>query len=125
MSERDENVYVMGEEVAQYQGAYKVTKGLYQKYGEKRVIDTPITEAGFTGLAIGSSFHDLRPVVEFMTINFSMQAIDHIVNSAAKQYYMSGGDLAVPMVTVPEPVPSTHNAMQLGLGPFLVSRSSL
>lgn len=96
--ERDESVYIMGEEVAQYQGAYKVTKGLFQKYGEKRVIDTPITEAGFTGLAVGSALHDLRPVVEFMTINFSMQAIDHIVNSAAKQYYMSGGDLAVPIV---------------------------
>lgn len=96
--ERDENVYVMGEEVAQYQGAYKVTKGLYQKYGEKRVIDTPITEAGFTGLAIGSSFHDLRPIVEFMTINFAMQAIDHVVNSAAKQYYMSGGGLPCPIV---------------------------
>ncbi len=96
--ERDESVYIMGEEVAQYQGAYKVTKGLFQKYGEKRVIDTPITEAGFTGLAVGSALHDLRPVVEFMTINFSMQAIDHIVNSAAKQYYMSGGDLPVPIV---------------------------
>lgn len=96
--ERDENVYIMGEEVAQYQGAYKVTKGLYQKYGEKRVIDTPITEAGFTGLAVGSSLHDLRPVVEFMTINFALQSIDHIVNSAAKQFYMSGGDLAVPIV---------------------------
>ncbi|MGK3755558.1 MAG: pyruvate dehydrogenase E1 component beta subunit, partial [Bacillariaceae sp.] len=80
--ERDEAVYIIGEEVAQYQGAYKVTKGLYQKYGEKRVIDTPITEAGFTGMAVGSAFHELRPVVEFMTINFSMQAIDHIVNSA-------------------------------------------
>ncbi len=96
--ERDESVYIIGEEVAQYQGAYKVTKGLYQKYGEKRVIDTPITEAGFTGLAVGSALKDLRPVVEFMTINFSMQAIDHIVNSAAKQYYMSGGDLACPIV---------------------------
>jgi len=96
--ERDENVFVMGEEVAQYQGAYKVTKGLYQKYGEKRVIDTPITEMGFTGLGIGASYHDLRPVVEFMTINFSMQAIDQIVNSAAKQYYMSGGNLAAPIV---------------------------
>jgi pyruvate dehydrogenase E1 component beta subunit len=96
--ERDESVYIIGEEVAQYQGAYKVTKGLYQKYGEKRVIDTPITEAGFTGLAIGSALQDLRPVVEFMTINFSMQAIDHIVNSAAKQYYMSGGELTVPIV---------------------------
>jgi len=96
--ERDEAVYVMGEEVAQYQGAYKVTKGLYQKYGEKRVIDTPITEAGFTGLAIGSAFHDLKPVVEFMTWNFALQAIDQIINSAAKQFYMSGGDLACPIV---------------------------
>ena len=96
--EKDEGVFVMGEEVAQYQGAYKVTKGLYQKYGDKRVIDTPITEMGFTGLAIGASFHDLKPIVEFMTINFSMQAMDQIVNSAAKQFYMSAGDLACPIV---------------------------
>ena len=96
--ERDDGVFILGEEVAQYQGAYKVTKGLYQKYGDKRVIDTPITEAGFTGLAIGASFHDLKPIVEFMTINFSMQAIDQIVNSAAKQYYMSAGDLPCPIV---------------------------
>lgn len=96
--ERDENVFILGEEVAQYQGAYKVTKGLYQKYGDKRVIDTPITEMGFTGLAIGASFHNLRPIVEFMTMNFSMQAIDQIINSAAKQYYMSAGDLACPIV---------------------------
>lgn len=96
--ERDESVYILGEEVAQYQGAYKVTKGLYQKYGDKRVIDTPITEMGFTGLAIGSAFKDLKPIVEFMTINFSMQAIDQVVNSAAKQYYMSGGDLPCPIV---------------------------
>mmetsp|Transcript_34995 Transcript_34995/g.49664 ORF Transcript_34995/g.49664 Transcript_34995/m.49664 type:complete len:337 (+) Transcript_34995:50-1060(+) len=96
--ERDESVYIMGEEVAQYQGAYKVTKGLYQKYGDKRVIDTPITEMGFTGLAVGSALQDLRPIVEFMTINFSMQAMDQIVNSAAKQYYMSAGDLACPIV---------------------------
>ena len=96
--ERDDSVYILGEEVAQYQGAYKVTKGLYQKYGDQRVIDTPITEAGFTGLAIGSSFHDLRPIVEFMTWNFSMQAIDQVINSAAKQFYMSGGDLACPIV---------------------------
>lgn len=96
--EADEAVYVMGEEVAQYQGAYKVTKGLYQKYGEKRVIDTPITEEGFTGIAIGSAFHDLKPVVEFMTWNFALQAIDQILNSAAKQFYMSGGDLACPIV---------------------------
>ena len=96
--ERDEAVFIMGEEVAQYQGAYKVTKGLYQKYGEKRVIDTPITEAGFTGMAVGASFHNLRPIVEFMTWNFSLQAIDHVLNSAAKQFYMSGGNLACPIV---------------------------
>ena len=96
--ERDEAVYIMGEEVAQYQGAYKVTKGLYQKYGDKRVIDTPITEMGFTGLAIGSAYKGLKPVVEFMTFNFSMQAIDQVVNSAAKQYYMSAGDISVPIV---------------------------
>lgn len=84
--ERDEGVFIMGEEVAQYQGAYKVTKGLYQKYGEKRVIETPITEAGFTGMAVGASFHDLRPIVEFMAWNFSLQAIDHILNSAGKQF---------------------------------------
>lgn len=96
--ESDEGVYVMGEEVAQYQGAYKVTKGLYQKYGDKRVIDTPITEMGFAGLAIGSSFKGCKPIVEFMTINFAMQAIDQIINSAAKQYYMSAGDLACPIV---------------------------
>jgi len=96
--ERDESVFIMGEEVAQYQGAYKVTKGLFQKYGDKRVIDTPITEMGFTGLGVGASYHDLRPIIEFMTINFSMQAIDQVVNSAAKQFYMSGGDLACPIV---------------------------
>lgn len=95
---RDETVFILGEEVAQYQGAYKVTKGLYEKYGDRRVIDTPITEMGFTGLAIGASYKGLRPVVEFMTINFSMQAIDQIINSAAKQFYMSGGDLACPIV---------------------------
>lgn len=96
--ERDEKVFIMGEEVAQYQGAYKVTKGLYQKYGDQRVIDTPITEAGFTGMAVGASFHDLRPIVEFMTWNFSLQAIDQIINSSAKQFYMSGGNLASPIV---------------------------
>lgn len=96
--ERDESVFIMGEEVAQYQGAYKVTKGLFQKYGDKRVIDTPITEMGFTGLGVGAAYHDLRPIIEFMTINFSMQAIDQVVNSAAKQFYMSGGDLACPIV---------------------------
>lgn len=95
---RDESVFILGEEVAQYQGAYKVTKGLYQKYGDKRVIDTPITEMGFTGLAIGASYKGLRPIVEFMTMNFSMQAIDQVINSAAKQYYMSAGDIACPIV---------------------------
>mmetsp|Transcript_14865 Transcript_14865/g.29695 ORF Transcript_14865/g.29695 Transcript_14865/m.29695 type:complete len:362 (-) Transcript_14865:59-1144(-) len=96
--ERDDAVYVIGEEVAQYQGAYKVTKGLYQKYGDRRVIDTPITEMGFTGLAIGSAYKDLKPIVEFMTFNFSMQALDQVVNSAAKQYYMSAGEIACPIV---------------------------
>jgi len=95
---RDEKVFIIGEEVAQYQGAYKVTKGLFQKYGEKRVIDTPITEMGFAGLATGAAYKGLRPIVEFMTFNFSMQAIDHIVNSAAKQFYMTGGNMNVPIV---------------------------
>lgn len=95
---RDESVFILGEEVAQYQGAYKITKGLYEKYGDKRVIDTPITEMGFTGLAIGASYKNLKPIVEFMTINFSMQAIDQIVNSSAKQFYMSGGEIASPIV---------------------------
>jgi pyruvate dehydrogenase E1 component beta subunit len=95
---RDPRVFVMGEEVAQYQGAYKITKGLYQKYGEKRVIDTPITEMGFAGIATGAAYQGLRPIVEFMTFNFSMQAMDQIVNSAAKQFYMTGGDITVPIV---------------------------
>ncbi|CAN0121975.1 unnamed protein product [Ascophyllum nodosum] len=95
---RDERVFLLGEEVAQYQGAYKVTKGLYQKYGEHRVMDTPITEMGFAGLATGAAYKDLRPVVEFMTFNFSLQAIDQVVNSAAKQLYMSAGDCPVPIV---------------------------
>ena len=95
---RDEKVFIIGEEVAQYQGAYKVSKGLYQKYGSKRVIDTPITEMGFAGIATGAAYQGLRPIVEFMTFNFSMQAIDQIVNSAAKQFYMSGGDCTVPIV---------------------------
>lgn len=95
---RDEKVFLMGEEVAQYNGAYKVTKGLFAKYGAKRVVDTPITEMGFAGLATGAAYQGLRPVVEFMTFNFSMQAIDHVVNSAAKQFYMTGGDISVPIV---------------------------
>lgn len=96
--ERDDAVFIIGEEVAQYQGAYKITKGLWQKYGDKRVVDTPITEMGFAGIATGASYQGLRPIVEFMTFNFSMQAMDQIVNSAAKQFYMSGGDCAVPIV---------------------------
>ena len=96
--ERDENVFLMGEEVAEYQGAYKISQGLLDKFGEKRVIDTPITEHGFTGIAVGAAFGGLRPIVEFMTFNFAMQAIDHIINSAAKTLYMSGGQMGAPMV---------------------------
>ena len=92
---RDDAVFVMGEEVAEYQGAYKVTQGLLDEFGPRRVIDTPITEAGFAGLGVGAAFAGLRPIVEFMTFNFAMQAIDHIVNSAAKTHYMSGGQLAL------------------------------
>jgi len=95
---RDPNVFLIGEEVAQYNGAYKVSKGLYDKLGGKRVVDTPITEAGFAGLAVGAAFAGLRPICEFMTFNFSMQAIDHVVNSAAKTHYMSGGQISVPIV---------------------------
>ena len=94
----DKNVFVLGEEVAEYQGAYKVTQGLLQEFGEKRVVDTPITEHGFTGLGIGAAFANLKPVVEFMTFNFAMQAIDQIVNSAAKTLYMSGGQMGCPIV---------------------------
>ncbi|KAJ7528402.1 hypothetical protein O6H91_15G002100 [Diphasiastrum complanatum] len=94
----DSRVFVIGEEVGEYQGAYKVTKGLLQKFGPDRVLDTPITEAGFTGLGVGAAFYGLKPVVEFMTFNFAMQAIDHIINSAAKTYYMSGGQISVPIV---------------------------
>ena len=96
--ERDENVFLMGEEVAEYDGAYKVSRGLWKKWGDKRVIDTPITEMGFAGMAVGAAFNGLRPIVEFMTFNFSMQAIDQVINSAAKTLYMSGGDLNVPIV---------------------------
>ena len=95
---RDETVYLMGEEVAEYQGAYKVSQGLLDEFGSKRVIDTPITEHGFTGIAVGSAFAGLRPIVEFMTFNFSMQAIDQVINSAAKTLYMSGGQMGAPMV---------------------------
>ena len=95
---RDKDVFIMGEEVAEYQGAYKITQGLLQEFGKERVIDTPITEHGFAGLAVGAAFAGLKPVVEFMTWNFAMQAIDQIINSAAKQLYMSGGQVKAPMV---------------------------
>lgn len=95
---RDETVFLMGEEVAQYQGAYKISQGMLDEFGSKRVIDTPITEHGFTGIAVGAAFGGLRPIVEFMTFNFAMQAIDQIINSAAKTRYMSGGQMGAPMV---------------------------
>jgi pyruvate dehydrogenase E1 component beta subunit len=95
---RDKDVFVMGEEVAEYQGAYKVTQGLLQEFGPKRVIDTPITEHGFAGLGVGAALAGLRPIVEFMTWNFAMQAIDQIINSAAKTLYMSGGQMGAPIV---------------------------
>lgn len=94
----DENVFVMGEEVAEYNGAYKITQGLLDEFGPRRVIDTPITEHGFAGIGIGAAFSGLKPIIEFMTFNFSMQAIDQIVNSAAKTNYMSGGQVRCPIV---------------------------
>jgi pyruvate dehydrogenase E1 component beta subunit len=95
---RDDSVFLMGEEVAEYEGAYKISQGMLAEFGAKRVIDTPITEHGFAGIATGASFAGLRPVVEFMTFNFAMQAMDHIINSAAKTLYMSGGQMGAPMV---------------------------
>ena len=95
---RDKEVFVMGEEVAEYQGAYKVTEGLLAEFGDKRVVDTPITEHGFAGLAVGAAMMGLKPVVEFMTFNFAMQAMDHLINSAAKTNYMSGGQIRCPIV---------------------------
>src|SRR6201990_1564374 len=95
---RDKDVFVMGEEVAEYQGAYKVTQGLLQEFGPDRVIDTPITEPGFGGLGVGAALAGLKPIVEFMTFNFAMQAIDHIINSAAKTLYMSGGQMRCAIV---------------------------
>jgi len=95
---KDKKVFILGEEVAEYQGAYKVTQGLLEEFGKKRVIDTPISEQGFTGLAVGAAFKGLIPIVEFMTFNFSMQAIDQIINSAAKTLYMSGGQINCPIV---------------------------
>ena len=95
---RDEGVFLMGEEVAAYQGAYKVSKGLLEEFGDKRVIDSPITELGFAGLGVGAAMVGLRPVVEFMTFNFSILATDQIINSAAKMRYMSGGQFKIPIV---------------------------
>jgi pyruvate dehydrogenase E1 component subunit beta len=95
---RDPGVFLMGEEVAEYQGAYKVSQGLLQEFGAQRVIDTPITEHGFAGLGVGAAFQGLRPIVEFMTMNFAMQAVDHLINSAAKTLYMSGGQMGCPIV---------------------------
>ena len=95
---RDEDVFLMGEEVAEYQGAYKVSQGLLDEFGDRRVIDTPITEHGFAGIGVGAAFGGLRPIVEFMTFNFAMQAIDQIINSAAKTLYMSGGQMGCPIV---------------------------
>lgn len=96
--ERDERVFLLGEEVAQYDGAYKVSKCLWKKYGDQRIVDTPITEQGFAGLAVGAAFAGLRPICEFMTFNFAMQAIDQIINSAGKTFYMSAGRMPVPIV---------------------------
>lgn len=96
--ERDDKVFLMGEEVGQYNGAYKVSKGMYDKFGPERIWDTPITEAGFTGIGVGAGLVGLKPIIEFMTMNFSLQAIDHIVNSCAKAHYMSNGDLTCPIV---------------------------
>ncbi|MCB1383987.1 MAG: pyruvate dehydrogenase complex E1 component subunit beta, partial [Notoacmeibacter sp.] len=95
---RDEDVFVMGEEVAEYQGAYKITQNLLQEFGPRRVVDTPITEHGFAGIGVGAAMAGLKPIVEFMTFNFAMQAIDHIINSAAKTLYMSGGQMGAPIV---------------------------
>ena len=95
---RDDDVFVMGEEVAEYQGAYKITQGLLDEFSDRRVIDTPITEHGFAGLGVGAAFSGLKPIVEFMTFNFAMQAMDHIINSAAKTLYMSGGQMGCPIV---------------------------
>ncbi|MGA9865529.1 MAG: pyruvate dehydrogenase complex E1 component subunit beta [Acetobacteraceae bacterium] len=95
---RDESVFLLGEEVAQYQGAYKISQGMLEEFGDRRVIDTPITEHGFTGMAVGAALNGLRPIVEFMTFNFAMQAIDQIINSAAKTLYMSGGQMGCPIV---------------------------
>jgi len=109
---RDKDVFVMGEEVAEYQGAYKVTQGLLQEFGAMRVIDTPITEHGFAGLGIGAAFAGLKPIVEFMTFNFAMQAMDQLINSAAKTRYMSGGQMGASIVFRGPNGPATRVAAQ-------------
>jgi pyruvate dehydrogenase E1 component beta subunit len=96
--ERDDSVFLMGEEVAEYDGAYKVSKGLLERFGDRRVVDTPISELGFAGLGVGAAMTGLRPVIEFMTFNFSFLALDQVINSAAKMYYMTGGQISCPMV---------------------------
>ena len=123
--EADHDVFIMGEEVAEYEGAYKVTQGLLEKFGDKRVIDTPITEHGFTGIGVGAAFGNLKPIVEFMTFNFSMQAIDQIINSAAKTLYMSGVKWDVQlyledqMVLLVELLLNTVNVLQVGIHMYL------
>jgi pyruvate dehydrogenase E1 component beta subunit len=117
---RDPSVFLIGEEVGQYQGAYKISQGLLEEFGEKRVVDTPITEYGFTGLAVGAAFAGLKPIVEFMTFNFSLQAIDHIINSAAKTLYMSAARTAPP----PGWPPSTARTLPPGTARSPASRSS-
>ena len=113
---RDEGVFLMGEEVAAYQGAYKVSKGLLEEFGDRRVVDSPITELGFAGLGVGAAMVGLRPIIEFMTFNFSILATDQIINSAAKMRYMSGGKLHVPLV-MRAPVGATHRGAQHGQCP--------
>ena len=116
----DDNVFLMGEEVAQYQGAYKVSQGLLEEFGDRRVIDTPITEHGFTGLGVGAAFAELKPIVEFMTFNFAMQAMDHLINSAAKTNYIIGGQMmsrGVPRTKQRGGAlrPSIHSASRAGM----------
>src|SRR4051812_20761739 len=96
--ERDDQVFIMGEDIGRYEGTFKVTKGLFPRFGSGRVVDTPITEAGFTGIAIGAAMTGLRPIVEFMTMSFSILAMDQIINHAAKVHYMTGGRVSVPIV---------------------------
>jgi len=126
---RDDAVFLMGEEVAQYQGAYKVSRDLLQEFGDRRVIDTPITEHGFAGLGVGAAMAGLKPIIEFMTFNFAMQAIDHIINSAAKTLYMSGGQIRCSVVfrgpngAAARWAPSTARTIRPGTPRFPVSRS--